>query len=306
MSTKVKVHLSLFTVSLLYGATFTLAKLAMPEYIKPFAFILLRIMVAVVCIFLFHRMFVKGAIKDRKDLLPLLISALFGVAANMMLFFKGLSITTPINGAVLMLNTPIFVVIFAAILLGEKLNILRIGGISLAAFGALLLMGGTRFNFSAETVMGDIYVSLNAIIYAFYLVYAKRLMVKYHPLTVTLYSFFFGFFMVLPFAWQEFSEVQFSLLPLNIWAVLAFVTVGSTFLTYVLNAYALKHADSGLVGSYIYLQPVMAALIAMLSGKDQLSTEKLLSMLLIFSGVYLASNPAWINNWRKPKASIPH
>jgi len=228
------------------------------------------------------------------------------VAANMMLFFKGLSITTPINGAVLMLNTPIFVVIFAAILLGEKLNILRIGGISLAAFGALLLMGGTRFNFSAETVMGDIYVSLNAIIYAFYLVYAKRLMVKYHPLTVTLYSFFFGFFMVLPFAWQEFSEVQFSLLPLNIWAVLAFVTVGSTFLTYVLNAYALKHADSGLVGSYIYLQPVMAALIAMLSGKDQLSTEKLLSMLLIFSGVYLASNPAWINNWRKPKASIPH
>jgi drug/metabolite transporter (DMT)-like permease len=296
MSTKLKVHLALLLVSIIYGATFTLAKLAMPLYIKPFAFILLRIMVAIVCIFIFHSIFVKGSIKDKKDLLPLLVSAVFGVAANMMLFFKGLSITTPINGAVLMLNTPVFVIIFAALVLKESLSIAKITGILIAGFGALMLMGGTRFNFSSETVLGDIYVTLNAIIYAFYLVYAKRLMKKYHPLTVTLYSFFFGFFMVLPFAYSEFSEVQFSILPDYIWGVLAFVTIGSTFLTYVLNAYALSHADSGLVGSYIYLQPVMAAIIAISSGKDTLSMDKILSMLLISFGVYLASQTRFLNS----------
>lgn len=296
MSTKLKVHLALLLVSIIYGATFTLAKLAMPLYIKPFAFILLRIMVAIVCIFIFHSIFVKGSIKDKKDLLPLLVSAVFGVAANMMLFFKGLSITTPINGAVLMLNTPVFVIIFAALVLKESLSIAKITGILIAGFGALMLMGGTRFNFSSETVLGDIYVTLNAIIYAFYLVYAKRLMKKYHPLTVTLYSFFFGFFMVLPFAYSEFSEVQFSILPDYIWGVLAFVTIGSTFLTYVLNAYALRHADSGLVGSYIYLQPVMAAIIAIGSGKDTLSMDKILSMLLISFGVYLASQTRFLNS----------
>ena len=73
MSTKLKVHLALLLVSIIYGATFTLAKLAMPLYIKPFAFILLRIMVAIVCIFIFHSIFVKGSIKDKKDLLPLLV-----------------------------------------------------------------------------------------------------------------------------------------------------------------------------------------------------------------------------------------
>ena len=296
MSTKLKVHLALLLVSIIYGATFTLAKLAMPLYIKPFAFILLRIMVAIVCIFIFHSFFVKGSIKDKKDLLPLLVSAVFGVAANMMLFFKGLSITTPINGAVLMLNTPVFVIIFAALVLKESLSIAKITGILIAGFGALMLMGGTRFNFSSETVLGDIYVTLNAIIYAFYLVYAKRLMKKYHPLTVTLYSFLFGFFMVLPFAYSEFTEVQFSNLPDYIWGVLAFVTIGSTFLTYVLNAYALRHADSGLVGSYIYLQPVMAAIIAISSGKDTLSLDKLLSMLLISFGVYLASQTRFLNS----------
>ena len=60
-------------------------------------------------------------------------------------------------------------------------------------------------------------------------------------------------------------------------------------LIYVLNAYALRHASSSLVGSYIYLQPVCATIIAILFATDELSFEKLLFMLLVFAGVYLAS-----------------
>jgi drug/metabolite transporter (DMT)-like permease len=289
MKTNLKVHFALFMVSLIYGATFTVAKIVMPAYVQPYAFILLRVSVATVCIYFFHRHFVKGAISDKKDLLPLLVSAIFGVAGNMLLFFKGLSITTPINASVLMLNTPIFVIVFAAIIIGEKLTWNKVIGILIAAGGALLLMGGSKFKFQSETVMGDIFVTANAIIYAFYLVYAKRLMVKYHPLTVTLYSFFFGFFLVLPFGLNQALEIDFAHLPPLIWMCIGFITVGSTFLTYVLNAYALKHASSSLVGSYIYLQPVLATLIAVVSGKDMLTTEKLLSIAIVFTGVYLAS-----------------
>jgi drug/metabolite transporter (DMT)-like permease len=297
MRTNLKVHLALFAVSLLYGATFTIAKLAMPEYIKPFGFILMRVFVAFICIFFFHKYYVKGAIKDKKDLLPLLVSAVFGVAANMLLFFKGLSITSPINASVLMLNTPIFVIVFAAIILKEKLSLKKVSGIIIAAIGALLLMGGSRFQFHPETVWGDIFVTLNAIIYAFYLVYAKRLMVKYHPLTVTLYSFFFGFFMVLPFGLNQVLAIDFLNLPPIIWWSIAFVTIGSTFLTYVLNAYALKHASSSLVGSYIYLQPVLATIIAIALGKDMLTIEKFISMLIVFAGVYIAAfKPKNTNN----------
>jgi len=273
MKTNLKVHLALFMVSLIYGATFTVAKIVMPAYVQPYAFILLRVSVATVCIYFFHRHFVKGAISDKKDLLPLLVSAIFGVAGNMLLFFKGLSITTPINASVLMLNTPIFVIVFAAIIIGEKLTWNKVIGILIAAGGALLLMGGSKFKFQSETVIGDIFVTANAIIYAFYLVYAKRLMVKYHPLTVTLYSFFFGFFLVLPFGLNQALDIDFAHLPPLIW----------------LNAYALKHASSSLVGTYIYLQPVLATLIAVVSGKDILTTEKLLSIAIVFTGVYLAS-----------------
>lgn len=292
MKSPLKVHLALFTVSLIYGATFTIAKQVMPQYVQPFAFILMRVSVAAVCIFIFHSIFVKKRITDKKDFLQLGISALFGVAFNMLLFFKGLSITTPINGAVLMLNTPIFVVVFAALYLKEKISFQKVVGILVAAFGALLLMGGTRFHFTGVTVWGDLMVTANAIIYAFYLVYAKSLMVKYHPLTVTMWSFVFGWFVVLPFGASEFSQIQFATIPATIWVFIAFITIGSTFLTYVLNAYALQKASSSLVGSYIYLQPVLATLIAIVTGKDLLTLEKSFYILVIFAGVFLVS-------WRK-------
>lgn len=289
MKSELKVHIALFTVSLIYGATFTIAKQVMPQYVQPFAFILMRVSVAAVCIFIFHSLFIKQKITDWKDIRKLCISALFGVAFNMLLFFKGLSITTPINGAVLMMNTPIFVVVFAALYLGEKITLQKVAGILLAAVGAIMLMGGSKLNFSSQTVWGDLMVTANAIIYAFYLVYAKSLMHKYHPLTVTMWSFLFGWLVVLPFGAGEFMQIEFSTFTPKIWLFIAFVTIGATFLTYVLNAYALRHASSSLVGTYIYLQPVLAAIIATVSGKDTLSAAKLVDILIIFIGVFLVS-----------------
>lgn len=289
MSTKLKVHLSLWLVTLIYAATFSIAKQVMPMYIKPFGFILIRVIVATIGLIVFHRIFIKEKIHDKRDYIKLFVCAVFGVAANMLLFFKGLSITTPINAAVLMMYTPIFVVLFAAIWLKEKVTIQKVVGVLLATFGAVLLIGGRNFNFSSTGVWGDIMVALNAIIYAFFLVYAKSLIQKYHPLTVTLYTFLFGLFIVIPFGFNEFSEIDFIAFPKIIWVYILFITVGSTFVTYVLSSYALKHASSSLVGTYIYLQPVLATLIAIVFGTDLLTLEKLIFICIIFVGVYFAS-----------------
>lgn len=286
---RVKVHIALWMVTLIYATTFSIAKMVMPVYIKPFGFILLRVFVACVCILAFHRIFIKERVYEKSDYLKLLICAVFGVAANMLFFFKGLSITTPINASVLMLNTPIFVVLFSTIWFKEKLNWKKATGTLLATVGAVLLVGGSKFQFNSSRVLGDIFVALNAIIFAFYLVYAKSLMHKYHPITVSLYSFMFGLLLVLPFGFSDVLNVAWTELPPSILFAMLFVTVGSTFLTYILNAYALRHASSSLVGTYIYLQPVLATIIAVIMGTDALSTEKLAFMAIVFSGVYLAA-----------------
>lgn len=291
---KFKIHFALFIVALIYGATFTIAKEVMNGFIPPFAFIMLRIWTATVLLFIFHTIFIKEKISNKNDLGKIFVCAIFGVVANMLLFFKGLSLTVPINGSVLMMNTPIFVVIFAALILKEKIAALKITGILIASTGAILLIAGTHLVFSSATAIGDILVTANAIIYAFYLVFVKPLTQKYHPLTITLYCFMIGSILVIPFAWNDFIQLEWAAFPVKIWMYTAFVTIGATFFTYVLNAYALRHASPALVGTYIYLQPVLATFIAIFSGKDMLTFQKMIFIVIIFSGVYLVSKKSKI------------
>ena len=291
MTKSTKVHLSLFLVSLIYAATFSIAKEVMPYYIKPMGLITIRVWGAVSLLWVTHFLFVKESIYGKKDFLMLLKCAVFGVAANMLLFFKGLAITTPINAAILMVTTPLFVAFFSFFLLNEKVTKLKVIGLCFGVFGAILLLLGPSLSFNSSTLWGDIMVMTNAIIYAYYLIIAKPLLHKYSPLTVIKWTFFFGGLLVIPFGFTELKEVQWQAIPNSIWSAIIFLIIGATYITYVLNAWALRNANATLVGAYIYLQPVLATIIAVSMGKDSLTLPKVLFSLLIFTGVYLVGLP---------------
>ena len=291
MTKSTKVHGSLFLVSLIYAATFSIAKEVMPHYIKPMGLITIRVWGAVSLLWVTHFLFVKESIFGKKDFLMLLKCAVFGVAANMLLFFKGLAITTPINAAILMVTTPLFVAFFSFFLLNEKVTKLKVIGLCFGVFGAILLLLGPSLSFNSTTLWGDLMVMTNAIIYAYYLIIAKPLIHKYSPLTVIKWTFFFGGLLVIPFGFTELKEVQWQAIPNSIWSAIIFLIIGATFITYVLNAWALRNANATLVGAYIYLQPVLATIIAVSMGKDSLTLPKVLFSLLIFTGVYLVGLP---------------
>ena len=291
MTKSTKVHGSLFLVSLIYAATFSIAKEVMPHYIKPMGLITIRVWGAVSLLWVTHFLFVKESIFGKKDFLMLLKCAVFGVAANMLLFFKCLAITTPINAAILMVTTPLFVAFFSFFLLNEKVTKLKVIGLCFGVFGAILLLLGPSLSFNSSTLWGDLMVMTNAIIYAYYLIIAKPLLHKYSPLTVIKWTFFFGGLLVIPFGFTELKEVQWQAIPNSIWSAIIFLIIGATFITYVLNAWALRNANATLVGAYIYLQPVLATIIAVSMGKDSLTLPKVLFSLLIFTGVYLVGLP---------------
>lgn len=219
----------------------------------------------------------------------MVVAAFFGVATNMLLFFNGLSFTTEINASVLMLNAPILVLVFSLIVLKDRLRLWQAVGMAIAALGAILLIGGTEFKFNSENVKGDLMVLLNAASFAFYLVYVKRLLAKYSPLFVIRHLFLFGLIMALPFGWHDLQAAKFSQFPNTIWWSIAFVAVCTTFIAYLLNIWAVQKATPNLVGSYIYLQPVIATFIAIKAGNQPLSWEKVIFALLIFVGVYMVN-----------------
>ena len=288
MKENFKSHLALFAAALIYGANYTIAKGVMPQYLQPFGFIMVRVTGAVI-LFWITGIFVPEKI-NRKDLPLLAFCGMFGVAINQLLFFKGLSMTTPINAAIIMVITPILVLLVATSLASERITTKKLSGILIGLVGAfLLLLVKEDLSFGSLTWRGDLCILINAISWGIYLVVAKPLIMKYRTITVVKWVFLFAWFYVLPFGYKEFLEADFSAMPTEILLSVAFVLFGTTYLAYLLNNYALQKVSSSVVSIYIYLQPLLAAGIAIFLEKDKLDGVKLLSAVLIFSGVYLVS-----------------
>lgn len=292
MSKVVKAHIALFLVALIYGANYSIAKLVMDDnYIQPFGFIVFRVLSGMGLFWFFHLVFVREKVK-REDIPMLLLCAFFGVAVNQMCFFMGLKYTTPINASLIMTTTPILVLVTSAILIKEKITFQKMIGIALGAIGAIILISkGGSFSLQQDQLLGDALIFTNAMSYGIYLVLVKKLMLKYHPITVVKWVFTFSIFMVLPFGWNDVKAIEWSTFTPTIWFAFAYVLIAVTFLAYLFNAFALKIVNPSVASIYIYLQPLFASIIALTMGKDDLGGVKILAGILIFAGVFLVSRP---------------
>ena len=284
-------HLALFLVNLIYALNYSIAKDVMPDYIGPSGFILLRVIGGSLLFFLTYIFFIKENV-ELKDIVRLLFCGLFGVAINQLFFFEGLNLTTPINAAIIMTVSPILVIIFSAIIIKEKITIRKLLGIFLGIVGAatLILKSGS-ISLDNAFFVGNILIFINATSYSIYLVLVKTLMTKYNPITVMFYVFSFGLIFVLPFGLNELLEVNTQSFSKIIYLKVAFVVICTTFLAYLFNAFALKTLNPSVVSTYIYLQPVLASVVAIFLKSDSLDFIKILSALFIFSAVYLVSIP---------------
>ena len=278
-------------VSLIYGVTFTIAKDVMPLYIDAYGFILLRAGGSMILFWLVWLFMPKEKIAFN-DFPRIITAAFFGVALNMLTFFKGLSLTSPISAAVIMVSTPMIVLALSAIIMKERMKNRMVLGIVLGLIGtAFLILYGKSIGSATNAGLGNFLVLVNAISYGFYLIIVKKLMDKYNAFTFVKWIYLFGFIMVLPFGWSQFDAVDWAIVPTIIGWKIAFVVVFSTFLTYLLNLLSMKELKPTTVAVFIYLQPLFATIFAISLGKDELSWVKIVSAVLIFAGVYLVSSP---------------
>jgi len=281
---------ALFMVQLLYGLNYTIAKLVMNgNFIKPFGFVLLRVTGATFLFWLVSLVVPQEKI-ERKDFFKLFIAALFGVVINMLFFFKGLEFTSPIHASAIMTITPIIILVLSAYVLGEKITSLKIAGVVIGLIGALILtIYGKSARAGDNVPLGNLLIFLNAISYSVYVILIKKLTAKYHPFSFIKWLFLFGLIILIPFGYNELTEVQWETFTPNITYSVLFVIIGATFGTYLLNPLALNKLKASTVGIFIYLQPVIAGLFALYIGADFIDLLKISAMVLIFTGVYLVT-----------------
>ena len=289
MSKRTWALLGAIMVSVIYGVSFTIAKEVMPIFIKPFGFILLRVFGATI-LFWIVSFFASNEKIKLQDFPRIIAAAFFGVALNMLTFFKGLSFTSPISAAVIMVTTPIIVMILSAIIIKEKIKKRKILGILLGLFGTgFLILYGKSIGNATNASLGNLLVFINAVSYAFYLIIVKKLMDKYNAFTFVKWIYTFGLLMVLPFGWSEFQEINWAKIPSYILWEIGFVVLFTTFLTYLLNLISMRQLKPTTVAVFIYLQPLFATVFAISLGKDELTLVKIVSAILIFVGVYLVT-----------------
>lgn len=286
-------HIAMFLVALIYASNFTIAKPVMAgdtPYVQPFGFIMMRVIAGTGLFWLTHLFFVRERI-DRKDIWRFALCGVCGVAGNQLCFFYGLNLTTPINGALIMLTTPILVLLLSMLVFKEKLTRTKGSGILLGLSGATLLILSNRADIpdAPNPMLGNIFIAINAAFYAVYLVLVKPLMSKYSPITTLKWVFLFGTIYVIPFGWNQMMLVDFQTLPSPIvWSII-FVLFFVTYLAYLMNGAALSVVKASVSSTYIYLQPLLASIIAVAAGKDEITIMMILAGVLIFIGVFLVS-----------------
>ena len=281
-----------FLATSIYGINHTVAKEVMPIYIGSSGFIMLRLLGATLIFWLISLFTPKEKI-EKKDFLKILLASILGMCVNMLAFFRGLELSTPINSGIIITLSPVLVLILSYFFLKEKVTVKKIIGILIGFSGAVfLILNSSKTGINAPNIpLGNSFFLLNASAYAGYLIVIKPLTSKYNILTLMKWLFLIGLVLSTPITFNQFVEVNWTELPwFAIWRM-AYVIIGTTFLTYLFNIYALKTLSPTTVGSFIYLQPIITIGFALITGNDVLDTTKMFSCLLVFIGIYLVSIP---------------
>jgi len=287
---EVKAHIAVLSTNLFFAINFSLVKYISPALLKPYAINILRVGVSLILFWLLWTMSdVKPHIK-RKHWGRFFLCGLMGIAINQMFFIKGITYTSAIHASLLILLTPILITVFAFTVLKEKVTMIKALGLALGIGGAVLLILSKEQSSSAsDYLFGDLLIVINAISYTVYFIMVKPLMAVYPPLHVVRWVFTFGFLMILPFGWNEFVTIPWVKLEWSHYLSILFIVVPGTFLAYFFTIYGIQHLGAGATGSYIYTQPVFAAIIAVIFFHEQLTPAKLLAGIMIFLGVFLVS-----------------
>jgi drug/metabolite transporter (DMT)-like permease len=292
-----KAHGALLGTNVFFAINFTAIKYIINEgYAQPFAINIVRVGVTALLLWVLFLFKSTPSSFQKKDIGRLLLCALTGVAINQLLFVKGLSLTYSIHGVLLMLTTPILITIIAAWILKEKLHRYKLAGLLLGITGAVVLVTAKeKMGYASNVLLGDGLIILNAMAYTIYFVLVKPMMLRYNPIMVMRFIFTVGFFMMLPFCWQEFQAVQWETFTNLAWVNMSLVVFTGTFLAYLFNVYGIKILGASMAGTYIYSQPFFATAIAVFFMGEEITLTKIIAAICIFAGVYL-SNKTKLND----------
>lgn len=279
------VHGALALVQLAFSSLSTAMKVAL-TYAGPTGVLAFRVAAATL-------VFVVAAVVPGEririsaaDWARIALYALLGVIANQLLFIYGLAHTTATDAVVMGASIPVFTVGAALVLRRERATPLKLVGLVVALAGALTLAGA-----AGAGRPGNWLVLGNSLCFAFYLVLQRDLLQRHRATTVVAGTFAIAALVLVPLGAPELYRAAPAITARG-WFALGYLVVVATVLPYLLNAWALKRVPASVVAIYIYLQPLVGALIAAVVLKERPGWATGVAAILIGAGIALVVRDA--------------
>jgi drug/metabolite transporter (DMT)-like permease len=281
-------HLALLGVQLLFGTWPLVGKFVL-RTLPSTGLAALRVCGAALIFLLLRQIRGTVQIKDKSDYLKLLVFSLLGVVFNQLLFLKGLSLTTVINATILSATIPVFALIVGAIIGNDHLSFIKIVGIILAALGVVYLVDPMQADFSGGYALGNLLLVMNAFCYGSYIAISKNVIRRIGTLTSISWIFFFAAILTLPIGFYSLDATTLSTTTPTIWLAILYIVIFPTVGAYFLNAWALVRVAPSVVAVYIYLQPLIAFVLAPYFLGEKWNSRAWVAMALIFSGLFFVT-----------------
>ncbi len=234
------------------------------------------------------------AVRDNvplKDLGRIFCASMLGLFVPQMTFLFAITMATPIDTAVFSTLGPIFTMFFAYFFVKEPITLRKAGGVALSFIGIIFLILNSVHSGGAQATspLGIILLLLNSVSFSLYLGIFRPLIQKYRVVTFMKWSFLFSLLASLPFSIGQFPHTDFAAVAPKIWAETGFLIFFATFVAYFLIPFGQKSVRPTIVALYNYLQPIFASVIGVVSGLDSISWQKVVAILLVFTGVFFVN-----------------
>ncbi len=284
---RIRVLLALTLIQVFFGVHYLAGKIVLKE-ISPRAWAPIRVAGAALLLLALARALGRRFPRAPRDLALLAVFSVFGVAINQVCFVEGLSRTTAIHSAIINTLIPAWTLLIAVLLRREAPTTRKAGSLVLAVAGVVLVIRPERATLSSATFVGDLLTMVNSISYSFFLVVSKRSMHGVDALAATALMFAFGAVPIALYGGVALAGFDPASVSAGAWAWAAFIVVFPTAGAYVLISWTLARAEASLVALFVYMQPVIAAILGITFQQETLTPRTVVGALLIFGGVYLA------------------
>lgn len=281
-------YIALLAAQVFFGSLPVIGKIVL-KTVPPVALVGTRVGITAAALAAFQIYRKRFWLVNKRDYWRFAVLSLFGVVFNQLLFITGLSLTKASNTSLLAVTIPVFALTVGAIIGAERLTFIKVIGIVLAAFGVLLIIDPRNASFSSATTLGDLLIIVNSLSYGIYVAISKSVITRNGVFRSIMWVFIFASILCVPLGAWSLAAIDISTVSSAIWLLVFYIAIGATAAPYLLNAYALRHVPASTVAVFVYLQPVIGFLLAVVFLGEQVGTLFIAAALLIFLGVFLVS-----------------